>query len=124
MPGRYRVLVVDDSAALLAIVGAYLRETSFEVVDTARDGVTAVQKFVELQPDVVLLDVVMPRQGGPEALRQILTVNPAAVVGMVSSFGTEEIVQDCMRLGARGFLDKPFTREDLIAFLERISSVR
>lgn len=120
MGARYRLLAVDDSAAMLAIIGTYLRETQFELADTARDGRTAVEKFNKLRPDVVLLDVVMPQQSGPEALKQIMKLNPAAVVGMVSSFGTEQIVDDCMRSGARGFLNKPFSREDLLGFLARL----
>jgi two-component system, chemotaxis family, chemotaxis protein CheY len=122
MGARYRLLAVDDSAAMLAIITTYLRDTQFEVADTARDGKTAVEKFNKLRPDVVLLDVVMPQQNGPEALKQIIKLNPTAVVGMVSSFGTEQIVEDCVRSGARGFLNKPFSRDDLLGFLGKLVS--
>jgi two-component system chemotaxis response regulator CheY len=122
MGARYRLLAVDDSAAMLAIIATYLRDTQFEVADTARDGKTAVEKFNKLRPDVVLLDVVMPQQSGPEALKQIMQLNPTAVVGMVSSFGTEVIVEDCLRTGARGFLNKPFSREDLLGFLAKLTA--
>jgi two-component system, chemotaxis family, chemotaxis protein CheY len=121
---KMRVLAVDDSAAMLAIISAYLKDSSFEVVETARDGKTAVEKFDRLHPDLVLLDVVMPQQGGPETLREILRLNPTAVIGMVSSFGTEDVVNECLRTGARGFLNKPFSRDDLLAFVKRITGPR
>lgn len=121
---RMRVLAVDDSAAMLAIISSYLKDSAFEVIDTARDGKVAVEKYDKVHPDLVLLDVVMPHQSGPETLREILRLNPTAVIGMVSSFGTEDVVNECLRTGARGFLNKPFSRDDLLAFVKRITSPR
>jgi two-component system, chemotaxis family, chemotaxis protein CheY len=121
---RLRVLAVDDSAAMLVIIGTYLKGSTYEVVETARDGKTAVEKFDRLRPDVVLLDVVMPQQSGPETLREIMKLSPTATVGMVSSFGTEDVVDDCLRTGARGFLNKPFSRDDLLKFMERLVGKR
>lgn len=117
---RVRVMAVDDSAAMLVIIGTYLKGSIYEVVETARDGKSAVEKYDRLRPDIVLLDVVMPQQSGPETLRDILKLNPIATVGMVSSFGTEDVVNDCLRTGARGFLNKPFSRDDLLKFMERL----
>ena len=111
---------MDDSAAMLVIIGTYLKGSSYEVVDTAKDGKTAVAKFDRLRPDIVLLDVVMPQQGGPETLQEILKLDHTATVGMVNSFGTEDVVNDCLRTGARGFLNKPFSRDDLLKFMERL----
>lgn len=113
----YRLLVVDDSAALLSIIGAYLKGSAYDVVATARDGEAGVERFRRFRPDAVLLDVVMPGGGGTEALKAIRTEDPAAVVGMMSSFGTEDVVAECRRAGAGGFLHKPFSRDDLLAFL-------
>lgn len=119
-----RVLAVDDSAAMLVIIGTYLKGSGFEVVDTARDGKAAVRKFASTRPDLVLLDVVMPEQNGRETLRDILLLDPKAAVGMISSFGTDDVVADCLRAGARGFLKKPFTRDELVAFVARVASRR
>lgn len=112
-----KVLAVDDSAAMLNIISSYLRDSEFELIDTARDGTTAVEKFAHLEPDIVLLDLVMPGQSGQETLRQIMEVRPDARVAIVSSVGTGEAVQECQNLGARGFLKKPFSKEDLFEFL-------
>ena len=116
-----KVLAVDDSAAVLNIISSYLRGSEFEGVDTARDGVSAVRKFEQLEPDIVLLDLVMPGQSGQETLRQILELRSDAKVAIVSSLGTQEAVQECHDLGARGFLKKPFSKDDLLSFLRDLA---
>lgn len=115
------VLAVDDSAAMLNIISTYLHDTEFDLVDTARDGKEAVEKFQQLQPDLVLLDLVMPGQSGQETLRQLIDLSPDARVGIVSSLGTEQAVEECKTLGARGFLKKPFSKDDLFEFLRGLA---
>jgi two-component system chemotaxis response regulator CheY len=112
-----RVLAVDDSAAMLNIISSYMRDTEFELVDTARDGREAVEKFEQLKPDLVLLDLVMPGQSGQETLRRMIELRPEAQIAIVSSLGTDEAVKECSSLGARGFLKKPFSKDDLLGFL-------
>jgi two-component system chemotaxis response regulator CheY len=117
----WKVLSVDDSAAMLSIITTYLRGSEFEVVATARDGKQAVGLFKDVQPDMILLDLVMPGQSGQETLCQILDLEPNAFVVIVSSLGTEESVEECMSLGARGFLRKPFSRDDLLSYLRELA---
>jgi len=102
---------------MLSIISSYLRDSEFELIDTARDGQLAVEKFTMLAPDLVLLDLVMPGQSGQETLRQMMELRSDAWVAIVSSLGTEEAVQECTNLGARGFLKKPFSKDDLFKFL-------
>lgn len=106
---------------MLNIISSYLRDSEFELIDTARDGRVAVQKFEELDPDIVLLDLVMPGQSGQETLRQMLQRRPDARIAIVSSLGTQEAVQECHDLGARGFLKKPFSKGDLMSFLRDLA---
>jgi len=115
-------LAVDDSAAMLNIITSYLRDSEFELVDTARDGKLAVEKFQQQKPDLVLLDLVMPGQSGQETLRQMIELRPDAHIAIVSSLGTEESVKECSSLGARGFLKKPFSKDDLLDFLRGMTS--
>jgi len=122
MKSTWKVLAVDDSAAMLSIIGTYLRGSEFEVTATARDGKSAVSTFSEVQPDLVLLDLVMPGQSGQETLTQMLELNPGAFVLIVSSLGTEEAVEECVALGAKGFLRKPFARDDLLTFLRELAA--
>ena len=120
MAAGYQVLAVDDSAFTLTIISTYLEDSEFEVVQTARNGTDALEHFKRLEPDVVLLDIIMPGLSGPETLEQILAIDPAAKVIMVSSLGTEEAVEQCLALGAKSFLQKPFSKEGLIEFLRRV----
>lgn len=114
------VMTVDDSAAILTIIAAYLEDSEFDVVASERDGRRAVQKFQEIRPDIVLLDLIMPGQSGVETLGQILQIDPKACVVMISSLGTEDAIHECLSTGATSFLQKPFTRDDFIAFMRGI----
>jgi two-component system chemotaxis response regulator CheY len=120
MPDKYQVMAVDDSAFTLTIISTYLENSEFEVVEAARNGSDAIERFREVEPDLVLLDIVMPGLSGQETLRQILDIRPDAKVVMVSSLGTEEDVQECLEIGAKSFLRKPFAKEDLIEFLREL----
>jgi len=117
---RRRVMTVDDSAAILTIIAAYLEDSEFEVVASERDGRRAVERFREVEPDIVLLDLIMPGQSGMETLSQILAIDPEACVIIVSSLGTEDAVHECLATGARSFLRKPFKRDDFLSFLRKL----
>ena len=110
-------MTVDDSAAILTIIAAYLEDSEFNVVASERDGRRAVELFEEMRPDIVLLDLIMPVQSGVETLSQILAIDPDACVVMISSLGTEDAVHECLTTGATSFLQKPFTRDDFISFM-------
>lgn len=120
---KWRVMTVDDSAAILTIIAAYLEDSEFEVVASVRDGRSAVERFAEVKPDIVLLDLIMPGQSGIETLARILAIDPDAFVVIVSSLGTEEAVHECLTTGARSFLQKPFTRDDFIDFMRELTRV-
>ena len=111
------VMTVDDSAAILTIISAYLEDSNFKVIASERDGRRAVEVFREIRPDIVLLDLIMPGQSGMETLSQILALDPDTCVVMVSSLGTEDAIHQCLSTGARSFLQKPFSRDAFIEFL-------
>ena len=120
---KWRVMTVDDSAAILTIIAAYLEDSEFEVIAAERDGVMAVERFAQERPDIVLLDLIMPGQAGMETLERILAIDPDAFVVIVSSLGTEDAVHECLTSGARSFLQKPFTRDDFIDFMRDLTQV-
>lgn len=110
-----RVLVVDDSALIRLRVGEILRREGFEVF-TAKDGIEAIEKTAKLRPNVITLDVNMPRMDGLKALEQIMRETPTPVV-MLSSLtfeGARETIE-ALRLGAVDFIAKPSTGIDEIA---------
>jgi len=115
-----KVLVVDDSRTMTAMIAAHLKDTGFEVVATASSGREALEKFQAHRPQVVLLDIVMPEENGVETLQRILHVDTAACVVMVSSMGTEAEVQDCLKKGAKSFLQKPLRKDHMLSVLSNV----
>lgn len=107
MTKRINILVVDDHAVvrqgLRALIGM---EPDMEVIGEAVDGFEAVQKARELKPDVILLDLVMPRQSGLEAIREIKGENPAAHILVLTSFSDDDMVFPAIKAGALGYLLK------------------
>ena len=120
---KFRVMTVDDSAAILTMIAAYLEDAECEVVASERDGVMAVERFAQERPDIVFLDLIMPGQSGVETLERILAIDPDAFVVIVSSLGTEDAVQECLTTGARSFLQKPFTKHDFVEFMRDLMQV-
>ena len=117
---KIRVLAVDDSKTMLAMMSAYLKGSDFELVATASSGPEALQKYQEHKPQMVLLDVVMPEVTGIDTLEQILGADRSACVVMVTSLGTENTVQDCLKKGAKSFLQKPIQKAGMLATLKTV----
>jgi two-component system chemotaxis response regulator CheY len=117
---KVKVLAVDDSKTMLAMLSAQLRDSNFEVIATASSGLEAVEKFKELKPQLVLLDVVMPEVTGIDTLGRLLNVDTSACVVMVSSIGTEATVQDCLKRGAKSYLQKPLQKDNVLAHLKKV----
>lgn len=117
---KITLLAVDDSALILNMITTYLEGTEFTVVGTAKDGKQAVEKYRQLKPDVVLLDIIMPGDSGIDTLSNILSVDQNACVVMVSSLGTEDAVVECLKKGAKSFFQKPFEQEEIISFLRNL----
>jgi two-component system chemotaxis response regulator CheY len=117
---KVKVLAVDDSKTMLAMLSAQLRDSNFEVIATASSGLEAVEKFKELKPQLVLLDVVMPELTGIDTLDRLLNVDTTACVVMVSSIGTEATVQNCLKRGAKSYLQKPLQKDNVLAHLKNV----
>lgn len=121
-----RVLVVDDQAMVRAGFGALLgAQADVEVVGEASDGLEAVERAAALRPDVVLMDVRMPRLDGIEATRRILTEPgeaPRPRVVMLTTFDIDEYVLEAIRAGASGFLLKDAPPDDLVAAVRVVAA--
>jgi DNA-binding NarL/FixJ family response regulator len=110
-----RVLLVDDEAMIRTGLRMVLEaESDIEVVGEAADGAQAVTAAATLRPDVVLMDVRMPRLDGLAATQQILAANPAVKVVVLTTFNEDSYVRDALRLGASGFLLKVAPPERLV----------
>ena len=118
MPEQTTVMAVDDSKVSLLQIKRHLQDSNFNLAATVQHASEAIQKYDEIKPDVVLLDVVMPEIDGVTLLTQLREHDPNAKVIMVSSLGTKEKVMECMEKGATSFLMKPYDKEGLVKILE------
>lgn len=115
-----RVLIVDDAAFMREMLRDILSEAGYEVVAEAADGDQAVASFRECSPDLVTLDIVMPRKSGLEALKEIRALDPGACVVMCSALGQEALVMEALEGGARDFIVKPFKPDQALAVIEKV----
>ncbi|CEH33330.1 response regulator [Romboutsia lituseburensis] len=115
-----KVLIVDDAAFMRMSIKNMISKHGFEIVGEAENGVVAIEKYKELQPDIVTMDITMPEMDGLEALREIKKVNPAAAVVMISALGQEARMKEAIIYGAKGFIVKPFKEEMLISALSKL----
>lgn len=107
------VLVVDDSMLMRRMVSETLAAANWNVVGHAADGEEAIARYEELQPDLVTLDIVMPRTDGLYALEGIMQRDPQAKVIVVSALNQTKLISQAIRLGAQDFIAKPFLPEQL-----------
>ena len=120
-----RVLVVDDALYMRSMIRDILTNSGrFEVVGEAANGREAVERFQELRPDLVTMDIVMPELDGIEATREILGRNPGAVIVMVSALGQEALVIESISAGAKDFIVKPFTSEKVLKVVDNVLKAR
>src|SRR4051794_2631118 len=103
-----RILVVDDAVFMRKVVSDALAKGGHEVVGEASNGQEAVERFQELGPDVITLDITMPEKDGLTALKEIVALDPSARVVMCSALGQESKVLESIKAGAKDFIVKPF----------------
>lgn len=108
-----RVLIVDDSVLMRRMIAETLGAAGWEVVGEAADGREAVEKYRELRPDAVTMDIVMPETNGIQALEEILKMDPNARVVVVSALNQTRMISEAIRKGAHDFIAKPFLPEQL-----------
>lgn len=117
---KSRVVVADDEPHVRAFVAGMVRTLGGEVVAEAADGVEAVELAGRLRPDVVILDINMPRLRGEEVLARILAAEPGARVVMMTAEDTVDSVQRCLDRGARHYVLKGCPAEELYALFSGI----
>lgn len=113
-----RVLIVDDARFMRRVVAEVLSAAGHEVAGEADDGNQVLDRFRELQPDVVTLDITMPGKDGIDVLRELLDEHPDARIVMCTAVGQEPKVIEAMRIGARDYVVKPFRAERLTEAIE------
>ena len=118
-----RVLVVDDADFMRYAIKTILYKNNFTVVGEAQNGRIAVEKYRELKPDIVTMDITMPEMSGIDALKNIIEIDPKAKVVIMSAMGQEIMVREAIAFGAKSFIIKPFKEEQVIKTLNKILSL-
>lgn len=101
-----RVLLCDDSGMILTLLSKRMKDLGFEIVGKAKDGEEGIKSYIELRPDLMLLDITMPNKDGRECLQAIMAHDKDAVVLMVSALQDQTVVDECIKMGAKGFVNK------------------
>ncbi len=109
-----KILLVDDAVFMRKVISDTLKKNGYTDLYEAVDGADAVDKYSEINPDLVIMDITMPNMDGLEALKAIRAKNNAANVVMCSAMGQEAMVIDAIQSGARDFIVKPFKPERIM----------
>ncbi len=115
-----RVLVADDASFMRQMIRDIIEPEGYEVVGEASDGVEVVEKFLELRPDLVMMDIVMPKRSGIDAVKAIKAEDPGATVVMCSALGQETLVMEAIQAGAKDFIVKPFKPDAVLTTLAKV----
>jgi two-component system chemotaxis response regulator CheY len=118
-----RLLVVDDSLLMRKLIGEVATEAGWQVAGEARDGREAVELYDSLRPDLVTMDLVMPRMTGLEALREIRAHDPQARVVVITAVDQKQALMDSIHHGALDFIVKPFDRDRVLRFLRKLGEI-
>jgi len=120
-----KVLIVDDAMFMRNMIaeifnGKKYKEEDYQVVGEAENGIEAVEKYKEHNPDIVTMDIVMPEMTGIEALKEIMGMDSGANVIMCSALGQDSLVMEALDAGAKDFIVKPFQPEKVLDVVIRI----
>ncbi len=120
-----KVLIVDDAMFMRNMIaeifnGKKYGDEDYQVVAEAENGIEAVEKYKEHDPDIVTMDIVMPEMTGIEALKEIMEMDSGASVIMCSALGQDSLVMEALDAGAKDFIVKPFQPEKVLEVVVRI----
>ena len=114
------ILIVDDANFMRMMLKDILTKNGYEIVGEASNGAEALQKYKELNPDLVTMDITMPDVDGIEGVRLIRKFDPNANIIMCSAMGQQAMVVDAVKSGAKDFIVKPFNAERVVEAVKKI----
>lgn len=120
----YTLMIVDDSNIIRNRIGRSVLASDIKIVAQASNGEEALKLFDEFQPDLITMDLTMPKMDGLECIEKIVAKNTGASILVVSALSDKATALQALKLGARGFVSKPFGEEDLINALHKLMASR
>ena len=115
-----KILLVDDAAFMRMMLKDILTKNGYEIVGEAENGAKAVEKYGELKPDLVTMDITMPEMDGISALKNIRSIDSNAKVVMCSAMGQQSMVIEAIQAGARDFIVKPFQADRVLEAVKKV----
>jgi two-component system, chemotaxis family, chemotaxis protein CheY len=115
-----RVIIADDAAFIREVLGDLIRQGGHTVVAEARDGVEAIELVREHQPDLVIMDIIMPRKSGIQAAQEVMQEFPQMKIIACSTEGSEAMILKAMEAGCVDYILKPFKTKEVLALLNRV----
>lgn len=115
-----KILIVDDAAFMRMSLMMMLKNNGFEIIGEAANGKMAIEKYMQLKPDIVTMDITMPEMDGIQAITEIVKFDKGAKIVVVSAMGQEPYVKDAIVAGAKGFIVKPFKEDVIIKTLKNL----
>ncbi|WP_394261105.1 response regulator [Moraxella boevrei] len=116
----YRLMIVDDSNIIRNRIDRSFANSDIEIVATASNGLEAVQKFTEYKPDLITMDLTMPQMDGLECIQKIVAQGTGVSILVVSALSDKATALQALQYGARGFICKPFSEDDLVSAIYRL----
>lgn len=116
-----KILIVDDSRTSRRMLRSILTENGHEIIGEAENGQIGYEKYIELEPDLVTLDITMPVLDGLGSLEKIMAYDDNARVIMVTAAGQKNKMVDAIKLGANEFIQKPFEPEQILSVIGNLS---
>jgi len=116
-----KVLIVDDSMYMRTLIKDTLTEAGYDIIGQAANGESAIDMAIELQPDIITLDNILPDMIGTDVLKVLKEENITSKVIMISAVGQQSVVEEGMSLGAVDYIVKPFTGEQLVGSLQKVA---
>jgi len=114
------ILIVDDAAFMRMMIRDVLTKNGYEVLGEAENGQKAIEKYKELNPDLVIMDITMPEVDGIQAVKEIKKLSPDAKIVMCSAMGQQAMVIEAIQAGARDFIVKPFQADRVIEAVKKV----
>ncbi len=114
------ILICDDAAFMRMMIKDILSKNGYNVAGEAENGLKAVEKYKEVSPDLVLMDITMPEMDGIQALKEIKKIDPGALVIMCSAMGQQAMVIESIQAGAKDFIVKPFQADRVIEAVKKV----
>ena len=114
------ILICDDAAFMRMMIKDILTKNGYNIAGEAENGQKAVEKYAELKPDLVLMDITMPEMDGIEALKRIKAADPSASFIMCSAMGQQAMVIESIQSGAKDFIVKPFQADRVIEAVQKV----